>query len=161
MAKGKVLNRKSYARNPYVRFDVGEVTSASTPKLGSGLYTQFLKVILAIVALYNIFLAPHLSFAEDWPTYLSCRSLNKGSFSYSSYIYLSYIAAGGVGDAHDYQPCVISSNDDYWIWPSVQENGYDGESCITVPSFCPIKLTDLHVPFLFEVSVPHISQIVG
>ena len=50
MATGKALNGKSYAGNPHVRFDEGEVASAATPRRGSLLYKKLIGVSAALFA---------------------------------------------------------------------------------------------------------------
>ena len=50
MTTGKALNGKSYAGNPHVRFDEGEVASAAMPRRGSLLYTIAVLAIAAAVA---------------------------------------------------------------------------------------------------------------
>ena len=50
MTTGKALNGKSYAGNPHVRFDEGEVASAATPRRGALLY-KILSCVLVAVAL--------------------------------------------------------------------------------------------------------------
>ena len=47
MTKRESLNVKSYARNPHVRFDEGEVASAATSRRGALLYVQ--KLMIAVL----------------------------------------------------------------------------------------------------------------
>ena len=49
MTPGKALNGKSYAGNPHVRFDEGDVVSAATPRRGSLLYKRSYSVIQASI----------------------------------------------------------------------------------------------------------------
>lgn len=61
MAIGKALNGKSYAGNPRVRFDEGDVASAATPRRGSLLYNfkkSFVPTAVASVAVSALAVLP-------------------------------------------------------------------------------------------------------
>ena len=55
MSTGKALNEKPYAGNPHMRFDVGEVASAATPRRGSLLCRKLM--LLGYMALVGLPLA--------------------------------------------------------------------------------------------------------
>ena len=64
MTTGKALDGKSYAGNPHVRFDEGEVAPAATPRRGSLLYK--LKSKMMLVAAFATTLAIS-SLGDTWP----------------------------------------------------------------------------------------------
>ena len=79
MATGKALYGKSYAGNPHVRFDEGEVAPAATSRRGSLLYKSFRLPLTGLCAVCGVAVAYGRSCIVNAGTETYAQSIDRSS----------------------------------------------------------------------------------